>query len=228
MLQQHCTQKYSLWKKCQHHLHWIKKSCQRRYQSMKICLHKKAKSLKPSQAPSNDPGVTHRAAAQCGWIKGSMISSQTPSAAAIFSRSRFQTMQTLSFFGEKASEQCWKSCLILSFSACQVYIRSFMSANQDTSIPPESEIKSMRELSSAQILQVWEQLGLGMGNGGTGIQLNSSSGATWAGETLSLMGPSFIRRSTCHTTSPEKAWVFFFFFPYRIHNLTDKLHFRHL
>lgn len=64
--------KYSLWKKkkSQHHLHWIKKLCQRRYQSMKICLHKKAKSLKPSQAPSNDVGAAHRAAAQCGWIKG--------------------------------------------------------------------------------------------------------------------------------------------------------------
>lgn len=33
------------------------KSCQRRYQSMKICLHKKAKSLKPSQPPSNELGV---------------------------------------------------------------------------------------------------------------------------------------------------------------------------
>lgn len=123
------------------------KLCQRRYQSMKICLHKKAKSLKPSQAPSNDAGVAHRAA---DGSRGSTISSQTPSAAAIFSRSSFQTVQTLTFLWEKATAQCWKSCLM---SQCLSDVCSFMSANQESSIPSESEIKSVRELFSAQVFR---------------------------------------------------------------------------
>lgn len=88
-----------------------------------------------------------------------------------------------------------------------------MSADQDSSIPSEPEIESMRELSSAQILQVWEQLGLG--NGDTGIQLNTIAQVPPGQEEPASRsdGALIYSQKYLPQNKPWKSMIFFFVFP---------------
>lgn len=154
--------KYSLWKMCQHHLHWIKSHVREHIKAWKSACIKKPKAWShPKHLQTIRESHTKLLRSADGW-RGSTISSQTPSAAAIFSRSCFQTVQTLTFLGENAIAQCWKSCLIQSLSACQVYM--FLHGSKSGVIHPIWVRDKIYEGTfSAQILQVWEQLALGMG-----------------------------------------------------------------
>lgn len=111
--------KYSLWKMCQHHLHWIKSHVREDIKAWKSACIKKPKAWShPKNLQTIQESLTELLRT-AGGSRGSTIASQTPSAAAVFSRSCFQTVQTLTFLWEKATAQCWKSCLILSLIACQ-------------------------------------------------------------------------------------------------------------
>lgn len=134
------------------------KSCQGWYQSMKICLHKTAKSPKPSQPLPEEPGVcTGRAAAQQWWIKRQcVISSQTPSAPAIFTRSCFQTVKSLT------STSCWKSRMTQRVRSHQVEV-PLGQQKQETSYAGQQ--CKLEGNFLYRFCRYGEQLALGMGNG---------------------------------------------------------------
>lgn len=94
--------KYSLWKMCQHHLPWIKSHVREHIKAWKSACIKKPKAWSHPKHLQTIRESRTKLLRSADGSRGSTISSQTPSAAAIFSRSCFQTVQTLTFFGGKS------------------------------------------------------------------------------------------------------------------------------
>lgn len=149
-------------KKCQHHLCWIKSYVKDDIKAWKSACIKKPKAWShPNHLQTSRESAQAELLHSSDGLRGSAISSQIPSAAAIFTQSCFQTVKSLTL-GEKKKKKkshCTVLKILLDSETQLPSGRVSFRAAEAGDVLSQPVPQSVRERISVQILQVWGAAG---------------------------------------------------------------------